>query len=80
MRLGNGAELAAPILVDAAGAWADPVARACGVVALEIAPKRRTMVQLRVGQTGIARLPQVIDAAGSFYFKGEGEPAVGQPP
>ena len=71
--LESGEEVVAPLLVDAAGAWADTVAEAAGVAPLGIAPKRRTMVQLRVGQTGIARLPQVIDAGGSFYFKGEGD-------
>jgi len=74
--LENGTELAAAVLVNAAGAWADAVAIAAGVHPLGIAPKRRTMVQLRVGRGGLARLPQVIDAAGSFYFKGEGDRSV----
>ena len=45
--------LTAPIIVNAAGAWADDVATACAVVPLGIAPKRRTMVQLRVGRSGL---------------------------
>ncbi|MEO5640825.1 MAG: FAD-dependent oxidoreductase [Sphingomicrobium sp.] len=76
VRLESGEEIAAPVIVNAAGAWADPVARACGVRPIGIAPKRRTMVQLRVGRGGLAGLPQVIDAAGSFYFKGEGDRSV----
>ncbi|MDQ3078869.1 MAG: FAD-dependent oxidoreductase, partial [Pseudomonadota bacterium] len=44
-----------------------------GVRPLGIAPKRRTMVQLRVGQSGLKNLPLVIDADGQFYFKGEGD-------
>lgn len=74
--LADGRELAAALLVDAAGAWADPVAVAAGVAPLGITPKRRTMVQLRVARGGIARLPQVIDAAGSFYFKGDTDHSV----
>ena len=51
-RAGRRLEPSASLLVNAAGAWADDVARACGVAPLGIAPKRRTMVQLRVGRTG----------------------------
>jgi len=76
VRLQDGVTLAASILVNAAGAWADPVAEACGVGSLGIAPKRRTMVQLRVGQSGIRDLPLVDDAAGTFYFKGEADGSV----
>ena len=71
--LQDGSELTASILVNSAGAWADPVARACGVEPIGVEPKRRTMVQLRVGQSGLRDLPLVDDAAGSFYFKGEGD-------
>ena len=71
--LQDGSTVNAAILVDAAGAWADPVAEACGVQPLGIAPKRRTMVQLRVGRSGLRDLPLVDDSAGTFYFKGEGD-------
>ena len=71
--LDNGDALAAPILVNAAGAWADDVASACAVRPLQIRPKRRTIVQLRVGQGGLRDLPLVDDADGTFYFKGEGD-------
>ena len=74
--LADGEELAASILVDAAGAWADSVARACGVAPLGIAPKRRTMVQLRVGRSGLKDLPLVNDSDGRFYFKGEGDRSI----
>jgi D-arginine dehydrogenase len=72
-RLDDGSELTASIVVDAAGAWADSVAEAAGVQPLGIKPKRRTMVQLRVGQSGLRDLPLVDDSEGTFYFKGEGE-------
>lgn len=73
LKLESGETLSAPVMVNAVGAWADPLAHACKVRPLGIAPKRRTMVQLRVGRTGLRDLPLVDDAAGSFYFKGEGD-------
>ena len=73
VRLEDGSILSAAVLVNAAGAWADAVAEACGVVPLGIAPKRRTMVQLRIGRAGLRDLPLVDDADGTFYFKGEGD-------
>jgi D-arginine dehydrogenase len=74
--LANGPKLETSILVDAAGAWADSVAEACGGGRLGIAPKRRTMVQLRVGRSGLKSLPLVNDADGRFYFKGEGDRSI----
>jgi D-arginine dehydrogenase len=71
--LSDGSEITASLLVDAAGAWADQVAERAGVAPLGLAPKRRTMVQLRVGRTGLKRLPLVMAADGSFYFKGESD-------
>ena len=74
--LEDGATFTASILVNAAGAWADSVAEAAGASPLDIAPKRRTLVQLRVGRTGLKELPLVDGADGSFYFKGEGDSSV----
>jgi D-arginine dehydrogenase len=71
--LADGHKLTASTLVNAAGAWADDVAEACGVRRLGFEPKRRTLVQLRVGQSGLRDLPLIDDADGSFYFKGEGD-------
>lgn len=76
VRLSDGSTIHASILVNAAGAWADQVAKACGARPLGIAPKRRTMVQLRVGRSGLRELPLVDDAAGTFYFKGEGDRSI----
>jgi D-arginine dehydrogenase len=73
VELRDGSTVSAAILVNAAGAWADRVALAAGVEPLGIAPKRRTMVQLRVGQEGLRDLPLVDDSEGTFYFKGEGD-------
>lgn len=68
----GGQQILATILVNAAGAWADEVAQIAGARPLGIVPYRRTMVQLRLGVDTPASLPLCIDAAGSFYFKGEG--------
>jgi len=76
VRLTDGSSVSAAIVVNAAGAWADQVAKACGVRPIGIAPKRRTMVQLRVGRSGLRELPLVDDAAGTFYFKGEGDRSI----
>jgi D-arginine dehydrogenase len=64
-------EAEADILVDAAGAWADPVARLAGVAPLGIQPHRRTIAQLRIDPPVPPDLPLVIDALGRFYFKPE---------
>ncbi len=74
--LEDGSSISAGILVNAAGAWADPVALACGVEPLGIAPKRRTVVQVRIGRSGLRDLPLVDDADGTFYFKGESDRTV----
>jgi D-arginine dehydrogenase len=63
----------ASVLVNAAGAWADRIAEAAGARRLGVAPLRRTMVQLRVGRSGLRDLPLVDAADGTFYFKGEGD-------
>lgn len=71
LRLADGRELAADLLVNAAGAWADAVAEMAGAHPLGIAPLRRTMAQLRVSPPPAADLPLVLDLAESFYFKPE---------
>jgi D-arginine dehydrogenase len=65
-------ELAAPILVDAAGAWADEAAAAAGVRPLGLAPKRRTAVIVPAPEgLDVRAWPTVLDAAERFYFKPE---------
>ena len=68
--------IAATVLVNAAGAWGDMVAERAGVAPLGLSAKRRTVVQLRVGKTGLRDLPFVTDLHQSFYFKGEGDNSV----
>jgi D-arginine dehydrogenase len=61
----------ADVLVNAAGAWADPVAVRLGAAPLGIQPYRRTMAQLRTDPPAPADLPHVADIRGRFYFKPE---------
>jgi D-arginine dehydrogenase len=71
-----GGSAEAGTLVNAAGAWGDRVAERCEVAPLGLAPKRRTVVQLRVGRSGLKALPFVTDLHQSFYFKGEADRSV----
>lgn len=61
----------ADLLVNAAGAWADPVAALAGARPIGIQPYRRTMVQLVTDPAPPAHLPHVGHVSGSFYFKPE---------
>lgn len=64
------------LLVNAAGAWGDLVADRAAVAPLGLRPMRRTVVQLRIGSTGLRDTPFVTDSHESFYFKGEGDNSV----
>ena len=63
----------AKIVVDAAGAWADVVAALSGVSPVGIAPMRRTIAQVRVDGDVPQDMPFVIDVAGTYYFRPEGQ-------
>ena len=63
--------VAAALLVNAAGAWADTVAERAGVRPLGIRSFRRTIAQLRTDPGAPADLPHVADISGGFYFKPE---------
>ena len=71
LSLGRAGEARAAVVVDAAGAWADDVARIAGARPLGIAPLRRTVVQLRTDPPPPPDLPLVLDISGQFYFKPE---------
>jgi D-arginine dehydrogenase len=65
-------EFTAPTVVNAAGAWADPVAALAGLPRLGIVPKRRTAL-IVAAPPGIdaGGWPLTIDAAETGYFKRE---------
>jgi D-arginine dehydrogenase len=71
LTLADGRRITASVLVDAAGAWADPVAALAGVRPLGIRPYRRTVAQLATDPPVPASTPFVIHAGGRFYFKPE---------
>ena len=62
-------EIEADVLVNAAGAWVDVVARLAGAKPLGIRAYRRTMLQVRLDREVPDDLPLIIDIKGGFYFK-----------
>lgn len=71
LSLSDGRELSAQVVVNAAGAWADQIARLAGVEPLGITPFRRTVAQVRTAPAAPDRLPLVLDLGEAFYFKPE---------
>jgi D-arginine dehydrogenase len=71
LNLPDGREIAAEVLIDAAGAWADTVAELAGVRPLGIVPYRRTVAQVRTRPSPSSKLPLVLDLGEKFYFKPE---------
>jgi D-arginine dehydrogenase len=62
----------APVVVNAAGAWADEIAKLAGLAPIGIVPHRRTAVIVDAPEgTDIANMPLTIDIGESFYFKPE---------
>ena len=73
VRVDGGHAIEADVLVNAAGAWADEVARACGVAPIGLQPMRRTIAIGRAnGEAVAAHDPLVSDIGEGFYFKPEG--------
>lgn len=62
-------QIRAAIVINAAGAWADEVARAAGVAAAGLEPRRRTAVRVSAGPWAVAQWPCVIDALEQWYFR-----------
>jgi len=62
-------EFSAPIVINAAGAWADPVAGIAGLAPLGLQPKRRTAALIDGPELDFAGWPLVIDAEETAYFK-----------
>jgi D-arginine dehydrogenase len=63
-------EISAPVLINAAGAWADELAQICGARPIGLQPLRRTALLVE-GPPGvdIRDWPAVIDTEEQFYFK-----------
>lgn len=68
---GAGTVFSAPVVVNAAGAWGDVVARLADVVPLGLQPKRRTALIVNPGRFECADWPLVGDADHSWYVRPE---------
>lgn len=80
LQLADGRRAQARVLVDAAGAWADEVARRCGVVPLGIQPKRRSAFTFDVPAGMDARAwPTVAGVAEDWYIKPDAGQLLGSP-
>jgi D-arginine dehydrogenase len=67
----DGAVFAAPVLVNAAGAWGDAIARLAGVAPLGLQPKRRTGAIIDPAPWPIADWPMINDVAHTWYARPE---------
>lgn len=67
----TGAVFAAPVLVNAAGAWGDEVARIAGVSPIGLQPKRRTALIIDPGAHDCSGWPLLGDVAHSWYVRPE---------
>lgn len=67
---GRDLDLAAPVIVNAAGAWADEVATDAGAERQGLTPLRRTVILVRAPDApGFAAWPVVKDVEERFYFR-----------
>jgi D-arginine dehydrogenase len=70
----------APVVVNAAGAWADQLAGLAGVAPIGLVPKRRSAFIFPGPETcAIGSWPAVIDIDETFYFKPEAGLLLGSP-
>ncbi len=68
----SGKSYAAPVVINAAGAWCDAVAERAGIAGIGLVPKRRTAITLDPPAGGnVHRWPMVHHVDDSFYFKPE---------
>jgi D-arginine dehydrogenase len=67
----GGATFAAPILVNAAGAWGDEVAALAGVARIGLQPKRRTALIVDPAPHDCAAWPLLGDVGHSWYVRPE---------
>ena len=73
-------EFAAPVVINAAGAWADVVAERAGARTVGLQPKRRTVIAfpLPEGVDGHS-WPVAVDTEEEFYFKVDAGVVLGSP-
>lgn len=80
VRVADGRTFTASAIVNAAGAWADSVARRSGVAPIGLQPKRRTAFTFAApAGVDIAAWPTVIGLDESYYFKPDAGQLLGSP-
>lgn len=80
LQLPGGERVAAPVLVDAAGAWADTFAALCGAAPLGLQPRRRSAFTFDApAGSDTTRWPAVVAADESWYFKPDAGRLLGSP-
>ena len=67
----DGGSYAAPVVVNASGAWGDEVARQAGIAPLGLQPKRRTGVVIDPAPWQATRWPMVNDVDHTWYVRPE---------
>lgn len=71
---------AAPVVINAAGAWADVVAERIGARPIGLQPKRRTVIAFTPPNVAIdENWPVVMDTDEEFYFKVDAGAVLGSP-
>ena len=76
----GGREHRAAVLVNAAGAWCDVIARMAGVAPIGLQPKRRSAFVFAPPQgVDVSRWPSVVGADESWYFKPDAGLLLGSP-
>lgn len=71
-------EFAAPVIINAAGAWADEIAALAGVAPIGLVPKRRSAFTF-TPEASVESWPTIIDISEEFYFKPEAGKLLGSP-
>ena len=73
-------EFAAPVVINAAGAWADVVAERAGARRVGLQPKRRTVIAFPVPDgVDASQWPVIFDCEEKFYFKVDAGTILGSP-
>jgi len=80
LRLDDGEALRAQMVVNAAGAWADTLAAACGARPLGVEPRRRSAFTFQAPPgLQVAGWPAVVGIDESWYFKPDAGRLLGSP-
>ncbi|HJV59300.1 MAG TPA: FAD-binding oxidoreductase [Albitalea sp.] len=80
LRLAGGDTVRAGVVVDAAGAWADEVARMFGAAPIGLVPHRRSAFTFKAPEgMDVSAWPTVVGVDESYYFKPDAGQLLGSP-